>query len=305
MSAAAEPRSTSGRTLKSVLVIGAGKVGRALHEGLLRAGVASSLRQARTLLAKQLPVTDLLVIASRDGRIEEIARLLADSDAQPRAVVHCAGALGVEPLAALSARGVAVGAMHPCLSFPSPEARVALAGGALVITGDRGAVTLAKALARVLEMSAICPASLDRSAYHAACALTANGSAALAEASARLLEASGIAPRDAQRVLGPLLTSVGHNVTRLSAAEALSGPVARGDIATVRAHEAAVKRALPELLPLYEAMVVAQRAFVARRNVTLAEQGSSRGEPTAKGEEPAIRSLQTPQKMRKRGVKSP
>jgi predicted short-subunit dehydrogenase-like oxidoreductase (DUF2520 family) len=292
-------------TLRSVLVIGAGKVGRALHAGLSAAGVDSSLRQARTLLARPLPLCDLVVISSRDGRIEEIARLLAHGERLPRAVVHCAGALDVTPLAALSARGVAVATMHPCLSFPSEDARVSLAGGALVATGDARAVALVKALARALGMNAIRPRSLDHAAYHAACALVANGSAALAHASARLLEAAGIAPRDAQRALGPLLVSVGHNVTTLSASEALSGPVARGDIATVRAHEAAIARHLPELLPLYQAMVGAQQAVVARRTARR-EPGVAMPEgPPRRPERPSKKPLRGPKNMRKRRVKAP
>lgn len=296
---------SSVRSMPSVLVIGAGKVGRALHAGLRAAGVEASLRHARTLVSKPLPLTELVVIASRDGRIEEIARLLAHDHTLPRAVVHCAGALDATPLSSLAARGVAVGSMHPCLSFPSERARVSLAGGAMVIGGDRTAVALAKSLARALGMKAICPASLDRAAYHAACALTANGSAALAEASARLLTASGIAPLDAQRVLGPLLASVGNNVSLLSATEALSGPVARGDIGTVRAHEAAVKRALPELLPLYKAMVSAQRAFVARMRAADTS-GRPAAQPLPGGRaKPAIEALRGPQNMRNRPGKQP
>lgn len=293
---------SAGRALGRVLVIGAGKVGRALHRGLRDASVEASLRHARTLLAKKLPASDLVIIATRDGRIEEIARLLASVDRLPRAVVHCAGALDTAPLATLSARGVAVGSMHPCLSFPSEHARVSLAGGALVIAGDRAAVSSAKTVAKALGMRAVCPVSLDRAVYHAACALAANGSAALAEASSRLLSAAGIASRDAEHVLGPLLTSVGCNVSALSAAEALSGPVVRGDIATLRAHEAALQRVSSELLPLYRAMVDAQRSLLARRDTA---RGPTPESPALSRVEPSGKALRNPKNMRKRGDKAP
>ena len=290
------------RAPESVLVIGAGKVGRALHAGLRAAGVEASLRRARTLLTRPLPLADLVVIASRDGRIEEIAKRLAEGERLPRAVVHCAGALGLAPLSALSARGVAVASMHPCLSFPSDRARVALGGGALVASGDRAAVARVKSLARVLGMRAICPASLDRAAYHTACALAANGAAALAEAASRLLVAAGISPRDAQRTLGPLLVSVGHNVASLSAAEALSGPVARGDVATLRAHESALTRVAADLLPLYRSMVAAQRALLARRKTP---KGPAPEGPALSRPKPLRKPLRDPKNMRKRAGKAP
>jgi len=248
--------------LGRVVVIGNGKVGRALRTGLVAGGVAVTMRPARSLLQRPLPRADLIIIASRDGRIAEIAAVIATAEGAPAAVVHCAGALDSEPLALLRQRGVAIGVMHPCLSFPTPKARVLLAGGALVITGDPLAVRRSRAVARALGMVAVCPALLDRATYHAACSLTANGGAALAAASARLLVAAGIEHRFAARLLGPLLVSVGRNIERLGAAQALSGPVRRGDLATVRNHQAAVDSQLPDLSNLFRTIVDAQRSLV-------------------------------------------
>ena len=99
---------------------------------------------------------------------------------------------------------------------------------------------------------------VDRTLYHAAAGLVANGAAALADAGARLLELAGCPARDSARVLGPLLRSVAENVERLGLPEALTGPVRRGDAETVVRHIASIQRGASEILPLYRASVAAQ-----------------------------------------------
>jgi predicted short-subunit dehydrogenase-like oxidoreductase (DUF2520 family) len=99
---------------------------------------------------------------------------------------------------------------------------------------------------------------LDLAAYHAAAGLVANGSAALAAAGAELLKAAGCPPAELGRVLGPLLRSVAQNVEALGLPGALTGPIRRGDRATVQRHLAAIARYRPDLRALYLASANAQ-----------------------------------------------
>lgn len=283
--------------LSRVLVVGAGKVGRTLSAALETAGVEASLKPLRTLRPGALPRADLVVIATRDSQIEGVSSLLATRSDLFRAVVHCAGALGTAPLAPLAEQGIAVGTAHPCLSFASSRSRVDVRGAALVITGDRVAQSLARQLARALGMKIVAPADLDRALYHAACALTANGSAALVEASTRLFAAAGIGATDARRVLGPLLRSVASNVAALAPADALTGPVVRGDMETVRAHRKAIARAVPDLSSLFAAMVKAQEAVVARRT---SRGGATRAGASGPAARPDRKALRDPPKMRRK-----
>jgi predicted short-subunit dehydrogenase-like oxidoreductase (DUF2520 family) len=128
----------------------------------------------------------------------------------------------------------------------------------VLLAGDGVAVARARRLFRAVGMVPWRQERLDRVRYHAAAGLTANGTAALAAAGTRLLVSAGAPRRMAARILGPLLRSVAENVTKLGLPEALTGPVRRGDTATVRRHLEALRRAAPDLIPLYVAIARAQ-----------------------------------------------
>jgi predicted short-subunit dehydrogenase-like oxidoreductase (DUF2520 family) len=197
-----------------------------------------------------------VVIATRDETITAIAtRLVIDGDA---AVVHCAGALGPEALAPLRRPGVSLGVMHPAISMVD-DGDLA---GAVVISGDPAACDQARSFATAIGLAVVMAGDLDRPLYHAAMALVANGGAALAAAATDLAERAGL--EDASQVIGPLLVSVGRNVERLGARPALSGPVRRGSVATVRAHLERIATAAPQHLALYRALVRAQLPLARR-----------------------------------------
>jgi predicted short-subunit dehydrogenase-like oxidoreductase (DUF2520 family) len=219
-----------------------------------------TLRAARKGAPRGPIGADLLVLAVRDGQLEALVReLLARRSVDRRtAVVHCAGALGPEPLAPL--RGVASGVaqMHPMISFASPTAPPTLDRGQVNVDGDPAAVRVARRVARVLGMSPRRLPGLDKVAYHASAGLVANGAAALAAAGTELLGRAGVSPALAARMLGPLLRSVADNVERLGLPGALTGPVRRGDARGVERHLEVIRSRTPELVPLYRALVLAQ-----------------------------------------------
>jgi predicted short-subunit dehydrogenase-like oxidoreductase (DUF2520 family) len=86
----------------------------------------------------------------------------------------------------------------------------------------------------------------------------ANGAAALAAAGAELLRRAGATPDQIPAMLGPLLRSVAENVERMGLPAALTGPVRRGDAASVKKHLETLKVKAPELIPLYVATADAQ-----------------------------------------------
>ena len=90
-----------------------------------------------------------------------------------------------------------------------------------------------------------------RAAYHAAASIASNLLVALEESSAELLGRIGI--EDARELLAPLVLRTAANWAERGP-EALTGPIARGDAATVQRHLAALRESAPELLPLYEAL---------------------------------------------------
>lgn len=244
----------------SVSILGAGKVGAGLARALRPLGVPVTLRPARRGLPPRRIDADLLVLAVRDRELGPLAERLASARlvGPHTAVVHCAGALGPEPLAPLRATSAGVAQMHPMISFASRAAPPSLLRGQVHIDGDPRAVRAARRLARLLSMSPRTIAGLDRVAYHAAAGLVANGAAALAAAGVRLLEQAGVERDVAPKMLGPLLRSVGDNVERLGLPGALTGPVRRGDVLGIERHFRTIRALTPELEPLYLSIVEAQ-----------------------------------------------
>jgi predicted short-subunit dehydrogenase-like oxidoreductase (DUF2520 family) len=244
------------------VIVGAGKVGSTLARALAGGGVDVRLVPARALVRGRAPrstfeAPSLVVLAVRDGDIDGVAAEIGARLRGAAPVAHTAGALGPEALARLVDLGVPVAQMHPLLSFASPPGPD-LAGATLLVSGHPRAVAAARRVAAATGMVARRFPSLDPALYHAAAALLANGAVALAAAAADLLGRGGVPARVAAAMEGPLLASVAQNVRRLGFPAALSGPVRRGDAATLARHERAIRRANPAILPLYLASLEAQ-----------------------------------------------
>jgi predicted short-subunit dehydrogenase-like oxidoreductase (DUF2520 family) len=256
-----------------VFVLGRGKLGRALHAELAASGVEVSLLSARGLssLARFDRATvarggaRCFVLAVPDAAIRSVSERLAAQLSRHDSVLHCAGSRGPEELAACAAQGAATAGFHPLVSFASRRSLASLAGASFVTTGAPRALRHARWLCRKLGARCLAAPVLGP-AYHAAAALLANGSAALSYAAVQILLDLGLGRRDAERALAGLLASVAFNVQRVGVPAALTGPVARGDYATVNRH----LRALAELdrehranyrrlLPLIERCAEAQR----------------------------------------------
>ncbi len=247
-----------------VVILGAGRVGTSLARALRRTSHPFELIPSRRFAVERRLRAALLVLAVRDAELAGWAVRLADAGALTRriAVVHVAGALGPEVLAPLRSVTAGVGQAHPVVSFPSLRAPVDLRGATLAVSGDPVAVRRVAVVARAVGLVPLALVPRDRTGYHAACALAANGAAALASAAGELLCAAGVAAPEVPRLLAPLLRSVAANVAAVGPEAALSGPIRRGEAAAVRAHAACIRRLAPEVLPLYLAL--------AERQVTVA-----------------------------------
>ncbi|WP_437736592.1 DUF2520 domain-containing protein [Sorangium sp. So ce1335] len=244
-----------------VFIYGGGKVGRGLARAIRDAGMPVTLRPARDGLPAERIEADLVILAVRDRDIAPCAEALRDRGLvghRDVAVVHCAGALGPEALAAVRGGRVSVAQMHPMISFASPAFVPFLERGQLHVDGDPGAVRVARSLGARLGMSPRTFPGLDRVAYHAAAGLVANGAAALAAAGVDLLERAGVDRKIAAEMLGPLLRTVADNVEVLGVPDALTGPVRRGDAGGVARHLETLRRLAPHLVPLYVAAAATQ-----------------------------------------------
>lgn len=237
-----EPHRARGRRLA---LVGAGRAGGAVAGGLAAAGweiaavagrdpegpsvraAAERFGAAACAPAAAVVDVDLVVIATPDHAIDAIAAAIADAVAPPTLVIHLSGARGVDALDGVGAR---TGALHPLQSLPDPERGTArLAGSYAAVAGDEEVDELARSMA----MLPFRIADADRVGYHAAACIASNHLVALLAQ----VEACTDVPLAA---FLPLAHATLENVGELGVAAALTGPVARGDVATVRAHLAAI-----------------------------------------------------------------
>jgi predicted short-subunit dehydrogenase-like oxidoreductase (DUF2520 family) len=244
----------------AVGIIGAGRVGTALGAALARAGhevVATSavsdasVRRARAAFpaaviaepAQVLRLAGLVLLTVPDDALPPLVSGLASTGAplEGRMLAHASGRYGVGVLEPASRRGALPLALHPVMTFTGrPDDVDRLRGISFGVTAPDVLRPAAEAL--VIEMGGepVFVAEEQRDLYHAAIAGAANHLITLVAQAEDLLRAAGVA--EPARLLGPLLSASLDNALRFGDA-GLTGPVARGDAATVAAHVAALEAA--------------------------------------------------------------
>jgi predicted short-subunit dehydrogenase-like oxidoreductase (DUF2520 family) len=191
-------------------------------------------------------------------------------------VLHLSGALTSEVLAPLAALGAATGSMHPLMSLgrdPVVAAR-RLRGATCTVEGDIAAVGAADAIVRRIGAVPVPIPPELKALYHAGAVFASNYVVTMVAVAVRLLERAGIATDDAIAALLPLAHGSLDDVAAAGPAAALTGPVARGDLATIRRH----------LAGLGHADAVTYRA-VAREAAKLAREAGLDPERAAKVDE--------------------
>jgi predicted short-subunit dehydrogenase-like oxidoreductase (DUF2520 family) len=225
------------------VVVGAGRMGSALAAALRAAGleVTGPLRRG-----ERCPQgTDCVLLCVPDAEIGKAAQAVPLGPL----VGHVSGATTLIPLAPHEAFS-----LHPLMTVP---ATFAGAGAAIAGSTDR-ALETARALAEALGMRPFEIADEDRAAYHAAASMASNYLVALEDAAERLLATTGAS----RELLVPLIRVTVENWAR-DGAQALTGPIARGDEQTVARQRAAVEERTPERLELFDALANSTRELVA------------------------------------------
>ncbi|MDR0965063.1 MAG: DUF2520 domain-containing protein [Myxococcales bacterium] len=231
------------RNTSKIAILGAGRMGSALHRSLANAGRPSTLlsrQQTEREVRESISSSEVVFLCVPDARIASVAQHHADAFHPGQLVAHCAGALTLAELAHAAARGADVGSMHPLCAIASPE--TSLVGVHAAIAGSDSALTHLRKLAQALEMVPFEVRDADRARYHAAAALAANGLMALTAQSAELLTSCGLDSKQALTALLPLMRSALVALDRRGLPDALTGPIARGDEATIERHLASLSR---------------------------------------------------------------
>lgn len=193
---------------------------------------------------------DLVLLTVRDDVIAGVARVLAPSLTSSQVIAHTSGLLdsGVFAPGIIAA---ARGTFHPLQSFVNPEEAAKRFNGCfMALEGDSNAVAVGRRLARELGCRDIVLKG-NKVAYHAAAVVASNYLVALTSFAVRLCHLAGIDEQTAIEMLRPLQLGALDNLARVGSTQALTGPIARGDLETVRAHVELIDDALPEMRGIY------------------------------------------------------
>ncbi|MFR9806207.1 Rossmann-like and DUF2520 domain-containing protein [Pseudonocardia sp. RS010] len=266
----------------AVGVVSAGRVGAVLgaawdavgHRVVATSAVSrASVHRAGTLLPdaplvapdEVIRAADLALLAVPDDVLPGLVRGLAAAGAfRPgQIVVHTAGAHGVDLLDPAVEHGVLPLALHPVMTFTGrPEDVQRLTGCCIAVTAradDEAAWNVGEALVLELGAEPVRVPERARPLYHAALAHGANHLVTLVRDCTDLLDEavlrgeSTAGSPSAERLIGPLLSAALDNALR-HGDRALTGPVARGDVGTVRTHLRELDRADPELADTYRTL---------------------------------------------------
>ena len=266
-----------------IFVLGAGRAGRSLARAFVVAGIPVVGLHGRTpdrdaeppVSGGALPATlgsaTVVLVTVRDSQLGDALRQLAVSPLAPGAVVlHASGATDPVEAALIRATGHAVGTMHPLVPLANPAMASAVLRGAWIgVDGDPPAIRVATALATALGAHALEIPPGQKPRYHAAAVFAANFPVVVAALAERLLEEAGVSPGDARAATVGLMSAAVANLESGRPHDVLTGPIARGDVASVRGHLSALAGDAPAL----DAYVTLSRAalVLARERGTPAE----------------------------------
>ncbi len=258
-----------------VAVVGRGRLGTALCTALRGSGV----QVHGPLDHKEPPAgADAVLLCVPDAEIPAAAAAVAGL---VPLVGHTSGAT---PLTALTAARATAFGLHPLQTFtsgsvgevvhaghaealpkPAERALERFAGVGCAVAGETpAALEFASALAHRLGMRPFEIADDDRPAYHAAASIASNFLVALEATAEEVAGGAGIEPAEARALLAPLVRSTVENWAALGPEGALTGPVARGDDATVDRQREAVAEIAPHSLALFDELVARTRALSGR-----------------------------------------
>ncbi len=245
----------------NVFVLGAGRAGRSLARAFVAAGVSLvGLHGRRADPQATPPVTagplpsplgraSIVLVTVRDAQLGDALRELASAELAGGAVVlHASGATDPAEASMLRSRGHAVGTLHPLVPLADPDRAADVLRGAWIgVDGDPSAVACASMLAARIGAHTITIPPGEKPRYHAAAVFAANFPVVVAALAERLLVEAGVAEVEARAATLGLMGAAVSNLETGRPHDVLTGPIARGDVASVRGHLEALARDTPAL----------------------------------------------------------
>lgn len=291
---------------QSFAIIGCGKVGRALAKQLPEAGyrpMGFSSRRIKSAKAaaeiagvpdrcfekiwEAAKDADIVFITTPDGAIKESCRLISENKGfkEKSVVFHCSGALASTELASVKSSNamsgvmtdVQIGSMHPLQSFAVQKTGNPFENIMVAVEGDPLAVEKACEIAKDMDAQPFTIKTDGKMLYHAAAVVASNYLVTLMDLSIKLMTASGVSETAAFDILKPLVKGTLANIESTGIPDALTGPIARGDVGIVEKHVQAIRAhsdGTADEMAEYYNMNGRQTIKIARAKGTLSEESA-------------------------------
>ncbi|WP_020559695.1 Rossmann-like and DUF2520 domain-containing protein [Thiofilum flexile] len=242
--------------MKTLNILGAGRLGQTLgylwhHHSALTLQALANRTLASTQTAQQfigagqcftldhiaaMPKADLWLLACPDDHIQTYCeQLAATHDLTNCLVFHCSGALTAQAvLASAQQQGAGVASIHPIKSFAQPSLAIQTFSGTYCgVEGDSAALQTLIPLFDTLGTHCVGIKAEAKTLYHAASVIACNYLVALQELALQTYAQAGVERDQALAILQPIVTTTVENIFQLDTTQALTGPIARGDVQTV------------------------------------------------------------------------
>lgn len=257
----------------SLTIIGPGRVGTTVASAAQKAGYTiktivgrdkdKTETAARALGDVKAPTLDnhpieasIILITVPDDSIESVCDALSQNKVftPGQIVAHCSGALSSEVLAkARDICGAKIASAHPLQTFSTPQSSIDSMPGTFWFC--EGEATAVAALSSMIESIGGIPKTIateKKVLYHCSSVIACNYLVSLIDIALTTAEAAGLDQQLAWQALSPLIQKTITNIDQLGTSGALTGPIARGDVNTVKMHLSALNQTDPKLAGLYK-----------------------------------------------------
>lgn len=258
--------------------IGAGKVGKSFGKYLTNKGIAVEGYYSRSLKSAEeatkyvegkvftslMEITlscSMIFITTPDDEIKNVAQNIANEFDKNNMIIegkmfiHMSGAHSSKSMAIIKERypDNYFFSIHPLQAFADVTTAVAdLKNTIFSVEGDQEKLSVITALIKTLGNKFFVIKGEDKALYHAAACVVSNYLVTLMDFGLELLEISGIEATEGFDALYPLIMGSLGNIKKLGTRDALTGPIARGDVNTIKNHIKAIEDKAPHLLSIYQ-----------------------------------------------------
>ncbi|MFZ6680381.1 Rossmann-like and DUF2520 domain-containing protein [Undibacterium sp. Tian12W] len=273
--------------MKSLNIIGAGKVGKVLAKNFQRQQqfaiqqvLNRSLASAGGAVAwlgvgqavddiAQLQAADVTMLTVSDDQIASVCQQLVDAGLLKAGSVifHCSGAKASTELQVAQQAGVTVASVHPVRSFANVDLLAKqFAGTICSLEGDEAALAVLVPALQAIGAETVIIQADNKLLYHAGSVFASNYLVTLMEVALRTYQAAGIPAAIAQKMAAPLARQTLENVFNMGTEAALTGPIARGDMQTVALQQSRLSDWDHQAGDLYQAFTQPTIDLAAARN---------------------------------------